>query len=249
MKSLLAAACCLVLATTPAMANGTDGPVAFTTMVRVAVDATGAPADVEAVAPLPVAVRDFVEARARRLEFRPAIIEGQARGGVTYVVMGVCAVPDGDAMVMAAEYRSNGPGQAGGVPYPALPRYPVEAIKRDLSADMTIRYTARPDGSAELDGVDFANERQRGKGMFERMARDWVRDMRLLPEEVDGRPVSTPVSTPVEFAVARVGTQRAREMVEAARRSWADRPECLAAERPSGQVVVAQSPFVVRDAG
>ena len=43
---------------------------------------------------------------------------------------------------------------------------------------------------------------------------------------------------------------RAREMLEAARRSWVDRPECLAAERPSGQAVAAQSPFVVReDAG
>ena len=58
------------------------------------------------------------------------------------------------------------------------------------------------------------------------------------------------MSTPVELVVARAGTPRAREMLEAARRSWVDRPECLAAERPSGQAVAAQSPFVVReDAG
>lgn len=250
MRTILALACCAALsAAAPVlMAQEPDAPVAFTTTVKVAVDAAGNPDVVEAVSPLPDAVRDFVEARTRELQFQPAIIEGQARGGVTYVVMGVCAVPDGDDMRMAAEYRGNGPGHAGGLPYPDPPRFPVEALKRELGADMMIRYTVRPDGSAALDAVEFNNERQRGKGMFERMAREWVGGMRLLPEEVDGQPVSTPVSTPVELAVARAGTQRAREMLEGARRSWASRPECLAVERPAGQTVAAQSPFVVREA-
>lgn len=251
MKTMRALACCATLvAATPALAQQVDTPVAFTTMVKVAVDDAGRPAVVEAVSALPEAVRDFVEARTCELEFQPAMIDGRAHGGVTYVVMGVCAVPDGDAMVMAAEYRGNGPGQTDGTPYPAPPRYPIEAARRDLGAEMTIHYTARPDGSAALDRVEFNDKAQRGKGMFERMARDWVRDMRLLPEQVDGRPISTPVSTPVELVVARAGTPRAREMLEAARRSWVDRPECLAVERPSGQAVAAQSPFVVReDAG
>ncbi|PJJ96736.1 hypothetical protein CO641_12835 [Lysobacteraceae bacterium NML91-0213] len=246
-----ALACCAALvAAAPAPAQQADTPVAFTTMVKVAVDDTGRPGVVEAMSPLPDPVRDFVEANTRELEFQPAMIEGQPRGGVTYVVMGVCAVPDGEQMRMAAEYRGNGPGHAGGKPYPDPPRFPVEALKRELGADMTIRYTVRADGSAALDTVDFHDERQRGKGMFERMAREWVGGMRLLPEEVDGQAVSTPVSTPVQLTVARAGTRAAREMLESARRSWADRPECLAAERPSGQAVAAQSPFVVReDAG
>lgn len=251
MKTMLALACCAtLLATTPALAQQADTPVAFTTMVKVAVDEAGRPAVVEAVSALPDPVRDFVEARTRELEFQPAMIDGLAHGGVTYVVMGVCAVPDGEQMRMAAEYRSNGPGHARGVPYPDPPRYPVDALKRGWGADMTIRYTVRQDGSAVLDTVDFNGEGQRGKGIFERMAREWVGGMRLLPEEVNGQPVSTPVSMPLELTVGRSGTRAAREMLETARRSWAEQPECLAAERPSGQAVAAQSPFVVReDAG
>ena len=249
MKTMLALACCAALVAAPAlMAQQTDGPVAFTTTVKVAVDSEGQPILVEAMAPLPDAVREFVEVRTRQLEFQPAVVDGQPRGGTTYVVMGVCAVPDGDHMRMAAEYRGNGPGHVGGRPYPDPPRYPVEALMRELGADMTIRYTAGPDGSATLDGVEFNDERQRGKRMFERMAREWVRGIRLLPEEVDGQPISTPVSMPVELTAARSGTRRAREMLEDARRAWASRPECLAVEQPAGQVVVAQSPFVVREA-
>ncbi|TKS55003.1 hypothetical protein E4582_09675 [Luteimonas yindakuii] len=251
MKTMLAVACGAMLAAAapaPAPARQADTPLAFTTMVKVAVDEAGRPGAVEAMAPLPGPVRDFVEARTRELEFQPAMIDGHARGGVTYVVMGVCAIPDGGQMRMAAEYRNNGPGRAGGVPYPDPPRYPVDALKRGWGADMTIRYTVGEDGSATLDKVDFNGEGQRGKGIFERMAREWVGGMRLLPEEVDGQPVSTPVSMPLELTVGRSGTRAAREMLEAARRSWVDQPECLAAERPSGQAVAAQSPFVVREA-
>lgn len=251
MKTMLAVACCAMLvAAVPAPARQGETPLAFTTMVRVAVDDSGRPGAVEAMAPLPDPVRDFVEARTRELEFQPAMIDGLAHGGVTYVVMGVCAVPDGEQMRMAAEYRSNGPGHARGVPYPDPPRYPVDALKRGWGADMTIRYTVRQDGSAVLDTVDFNGDGQRGRGIFERMAREWVGGMRLLPEEVNGQPVSTPVSMPLELTVGRGGTRAAHEMLENARRSWAGQPECLAAERPSGQAVAAQSPFVVReDAG
>ncbi len=244
--ALLAAAVTLA-----AHAQGSSDTVAFQTSVKVVIDAQGQPVEIEAAPTLSGGVRDFVEARARGLAFDPVVVDGQARGGVTYVVFGVCAVPDGEQMRLAAEYRTHGPGQADGSAYPAPPRYPVAAARQGLSADLMVRYLAQPDGSASLQAVEFAEgSKVRGRAMFERMARDWVAAMRVLPEEIDGAPVATAVAMPVNLEVANVGSRQAREMLERMHESQAGLAECLAAERAqAGQVANAQSAFVVRDAG
>jgi len=227
--------------------------VAFPTMVKVVVDERGQPTDIEASPKLSRGLRDFVEARARDLAFEPAVIEGRPRGGVTYVVFGVCAVPAaGDQMQLAAEYRSHGPGLADGSAYPAPPRYPVEAARRGLSANMTVNYTVQPDGSASLDSVEFADgTRDRNRAPFERMAREWVADMQTLPEQVDGQAITSRVSTPVTLEVADTGSRKAREMLKNMQDSRTGSAECLAAEQTQagGQVVTTQSAFVIRDAG
>lgn len=237
----------------PAGARGAAEVVAFPTMVKVVVDERGQPTDIEASPRLPQGLRDFVEARARDLAFEPAVIEGRPLGGVTYVVFGVCAVPAaGDQMHLAAEYRSHGPGLADGSAYPAPPRYPVEAARRGLSASMTVNYTVQPDGSASLDSVEFADStRERNRAPFERMAREWVAGMQALPEQVDGRAITTRVSTPVTLEVANTGSRKAREMLKNMQDSRTGSAECVAAEQgqAGGQIVTAQSAFAIRDAG
>lgn len=233
-------------------AQNADDVVAFQTSVKVAVDARGQPIEIEASPALSSGVRAFVEARARDLVFEPAVVDGQARGGVTYVVFGVCAVPDGDQMRMAAEYRVHGPGQADGSAHPSPPRYPAQAARRGLSTDMTVHYVVRPDGTATLDRVDFAEgDKVRGRGLFERMAKDWVASMEVLPEEVDGRPIATPVSTPVTLALAGGGSQKARDMLQNMRDSQTDSTECSVAKhtRPDAPGVIVQSAFVIRETG
>lgn len=244
-----------LLTTAISVSAGAQNPgevVAFQTSVKVAVDARGHPVETEASPALSAGVREFVEARARDLVFEPALVDGHARGGVTYVVFGVCAVPDGDQMRMAAEYRMHGPGQADGAAHPSPPRYPVEAARRGLSADMTVHYVVRPDGTATLERVEFAEDDEaRGRRLFERMARDWVASMQVLPEEVDGQPVTTQVSTPVMLALANAGSDRAQAMLENMRDSQAGSAECNAGERTqSGRPgVTARSAFVIREAG
>ncbi|MFL6588444.1 MAG: hypothetical protein ACJ8GV_16375 [Luteimonas sp.] len=227
--------------------------VAFPTTVKVVVDERGQPTDIEASPKLSQGLRDFVEARARDLAFEPAVIDGRPRGGVTYVVFGVCAVPAADEqMQLAAEYRSHGPGLANGSAYPAPPRYPVEAARRGLSANMTVHYIVQPDGSASLDSVEFAEgTRDRSRAPFERMAREWVGGMQALPEQVDGQAITTRVSIPVTLEVANAGSRKAREMLKNMQDSRTGSAECLAAEQtqPGGQIVTAQSAFVIRDAG
>lgn len=235
-----------------ATAQCADEVVAFPTTVKVVVDERGQPVDIEASPALSQGVRDFVEARARDLVFEPAVIDGRPHGGVTYVVFGVCAVPVGDRMQMAAEYRAHGPGQADGAPYPMPPRYPIEAARRGLSVDMTVNYVVQPDGSATLDGIDFAEgTRAAGRRLFERMAQTWVADMQALPEEVDGQAIMTRVSMPVSLAVANAGSRQARDMLQEMQASTQGSAECLAAERAQtgGQVATARSAFAIRDAG
>ncbi len=235
-----------------ASAQNANGVVAFPTSVKVVVDDSGRPAQIEAATSLPQGIREFVEARARDLSFEPAMVNGRARGGTTYVVFGVCAVPSANGMQVAADYRGHGPGQVDGAAYPAPPRYPVAAVRQGLSVSMTVDYVVQPDGRAALESIAFADgTRARAKPHFERMARDWVGSMRVLPELVDGEAISSHVSTPVTLETARVGTRHERDMLRRARDSVAESAECLAAEQaqPGQQVVTAESAFAIRSPG
>lgn len=235
-----------------ASARDVANVVAFPTSVKVVIDERGDAIEVEASPKLSPGIRDFIETRARDLAFEPAVVDGRPRGGVTYVVFGICAVPAGDQMHMAAEYRSHGPGLVGGASYPAPPRLPAGVARQGLSADMTISYVVQPDGRARLDSVEFADGTRRpGRAPFERMAREWVGGMRALPEQIDGKPVSTRISTPLTVEVASSGSRQARDLLKRAQESQTSSAECVAAEQgqTGGQIVTAQSAFAIRDAG
>lgn len=255
MKNCSALTCGLMAAAiaAPAVAHQAADVVAFQTAVKVVVDARGEPTGVETSPALPQNVRDFVESRARDLAFEPAVIEGQSRGGVTYVVFGVCAVPAGDQMRMAAEYRGHGPGRRDGAAYPAPPRYPMDAARRGLSADMKVHYIVQPDGRATLDAVEFADStRANARAPFERMAREWVGQMQMLPEQVNGTPISTRVSTPLTLTVGHAGSARTRDILQRTHDAQTGSPECVAAEQAQSggqQLATARSAFVIRDKG
>jgi hypothetical protein len=75
---------------------------------------------------------------------------------------------------------------------------------------------------------------------------DWIEGLRYEPEQVNGQPVATTMSFPVEF---RISTDSARESTEAWRarykaelevRAMAS-SECIAASVPSGPLPIAQN--------
>lgn len=239
-------------ALSPVQARDAGDVVIFSTAVKVDVDAAGEAVGFESSAELSPALRDLVETRARELQFRPAMVDGQARGGVTYAMFTVCAVPEGDRMLVAAEFGGNGPVLADGAISPAPPRYPVEALKRGLSADLIVHYEVQADGGAVFESLEYAEgTRAQGRRLFEAMAQDWVAGMRYTPEQVGGEAVATRISMPVSFEVMRGGRREAQRMLERNRQEWLERPECQAAQQAQGggHMVSAESPFVIRDAG
>lgn len=236
----------------PVQGRDAGDVVIFSTAVKVGVDAAGKAIEFEPAAELSPALRDMVEARARELQFRPAMVGGQPQGGVTYAVFNVCAVPEDDRMLVAAEFGGNGPVLADGATSPRPPQYPVEALRRGLSADLIVHYEVQADGRAVFDRLEYAEgTRPQGRRLFEAMAQDWVADMRYTPEQVGGEAVTTRISMPVSFEVMRGGRREAQQVLERNRQHWLERPECQAAQQAQGggHMVSAESPFVISDAG
>ena len=234
----------------PAVAAAADDPqvIVFETLARVAVGADGQPMEVRGSGDLPGPLREFVESSVRDWQFEPVVVDDEARQGTTWVRLSVCAVPRADGFALSSRYVGNGPGPAGGAAHVDPPQYPRDALHAGASGDMTVNYTVGTDGVATLDSIDYAQgEQKRMRRYFHRALGDWVRAMRYQPEELDGQPVATRISTPVSFRLDMPGTRAEFEQQIVGR--WQDSPECLAAEglQPQGQLLSAQSPFVFRD--
>lgn len=245
-----ALACALALASGGAIGATQDEATAFRTPVKLVVDEAGRPVEVEASSELPAPVREFVESSVRELKFGPAMLDGQPMGGTTYVVMGVCAVQRGGDLVLAADYRGNGPVRADGVPHLMPPRYPAKALRRGQTGKMEVDFVVETDGSATLENIDFGGfVRSDEKRTFEAAIRDWVKGMRYLPEQLAGQPVRTRMNTTVEFILGGPGPAGSFRSpgLETLLKAPAPSPECLAAEgrQPAGLAVSSQSLFLL----
>lgn len=221
----------------------------FETVARVTVGVDGQPQEVQGAAELPGPLREYVESSVRGWRFEPVVIEDQARTGTTWVRLSVCAVPGGDGLALSSRHVTNGPAPAGRSAQVEAPRYPVQAIRRGLEAEVVVNYTVHPDGSATLDSIDYGDgDKKRLRQNFDRGLREWVSAMRYRPEELDGQPIATRLSTPVSFSLDSDGPATRREFQQAMIQGWKDSPECLAAEglQPRGQLVSADSHFRLR---
>lgn len=232
----------------PVVAADDGEAVVFQTVAKVAVGADGQLEEVQGAGKLPLPLRQFVESTVGGWQFEPALVDGVARTGTTWVRLSVCAVPQGGDFALSARYTGNGPAPVSGAVFADPPQYPVNALRSGVEGDMLVTYTVEPDGSATLDSITYPEQgEKRMHRHFDRSLREWVSAMRYQPEELDGRPVATRISTPVEFTLGKPLTRRQAE--EQVRRGWQDSPECLAAEgrQPQGQQAIARSPFVFRD--
>ena len=76
------------------------------------------------------------------------------------------------------------------------PRYPIEAMRRNIGGVVQVRATIAPDGSVER--LDLA--RGSGNRYLDRAAMEAVRRWRFEPAIRNGQPVSADVMVPVEFS-------------------------------------------------
>ena len=79
------------------------------------------------------------------------------------------------------------------------PRYPVEAMRRNIGGVVHVRVTVAADGSVER--LDLA--RGSGNRYLDRAAMEAVRRWRFEPATRNGQPVSADVLVPVEFTPGR----------------------------------------------
>ena len=219
-----------------AHAGNAEQPVPFKTTATVWLDAQGVPQKGEAPDRLPAAIREAIGARVREWRFEPATLNGEAKSGVTHLMLDACAAAGASGELnLAVGYVYGGPvnnqDPAGLAP---PPRYPVDAIRAGVQGTWLVTYEVLPDGTTQWMSVDPQGDTQPKRlGYFEPTLRQWVNQLRYTPEEVDGQPISTVVRVPVGFSLDSTPQPASRK--EAARTAM----ECVAATRaePSRRTV------------
>jgi TonB family protein len=221
--------------------DATNDVVRFNANARVVLDAQGVPQQVQANERLPPTVRSAIEQHVMQWRFEPARIGGVAKPGVTHVSLDACAVPAPDGtMRMAMDYRSNGPGLAGGATVVAPPRYPVEAARANREGSFNVVMRIGADGRASVERIEAVSGAVKP---FDKALREWVAAMRYVPEEVDAMPISTQMSMLVDFGLGSGGL---KQMVREQQAKDAQSAGCRTAAGEGSdprRPVVLDSPF------
>ena len=198
--SLLKSATILVLpllAVSALAAGKSDAPklMLFSSNVKLDVDSTGQVIAAGADATLPDAVRSAIENSAKRWRFSPPMRDGRAVAGVTYARLDACAAPVGGQYRFAIKYRGNGPAHDG----QKFPLFPSQAMIRGHSARVKVEYRVMTDGTAIIDDMQFETGAKAYRRQYRQSIEAWLTSGSYRPEELDGQPVVTRISTPVEF--------------------------------------------------
>lgn len=234
----------LLLCAGATQAEGTKEPVLFPATARITLDAEGVPQAVQASSRLPVPVREAVEARVKQWRFEPAMVDGEARPGITHVRLQACAIPQPDGgLRVGMDYQGNGPGYANdAVRLPRLP-YPPAAMRSGAQAEIDLNVLIGEDGLATVQSMKATRGSVKD---FKAVLEAWVAVMRYVPEEVDGRRIATRMRIPVAFSFEERSVRRERQTAAARTR------ECMAAagqpENPTDPVAL-DSPFRPRETG
>lgn len=225
-------------------------PVAFYTNVRVALDAAGAPTEVQGDPEMPGLLRERIEQMVKEWRFSPPLKSGSPVSGVTYLRLGACAVAqENGSLNLSVDYKGNGPG---GINLNKIvPRYPIDAVKSGISADLVAVYTVGTDGLARLEEIkDLTKGRSKSRARwFQATIQDWVSELRFKPEELAGQPVATRMETPVQFELdsSESVSSAQKKLMEKSRMT----SECIAAMEkkvePGFGTLAIDSPFAMLD--
>lgn len=186
-----------LLASGAALANAADKPeiIMFSSQVRLDVDSGGQVVKVGADPALPVVVRDAIETNARRWRFSPPSLEGRPVAGVTYARIDACAAPVDGQYRLAVKYRGNGPAHDG----QQFPLFPQTPMMRGDSALVKVEFRVMPDGTAVIEDMQFERGGKSYQREYRKSIEAWLTSGSYRPEQLDGQPVVTRISLPVEF--------------------------------------------------
>jgi hypothetical protein len=246
-KAILAAAVFVSLAAPEIVAadNGKDRLVVFPTQAEVEVDSSGTVVAVTADRSLSPAIRQVIEADIRQWHFSAPTKADHPVGGVTFVQMDACAAPRDGKYLFVVKYRGNGPGFAGKL---QVPRFPPEALRYGNSAKLQLTFRVLPSGRAQIEDIVLIEGDKHSEKSFKAAMKSWLEASRFSPEQIDGEPVATRVSFPIEIDGMRIGSPAAakaesdKRMQELA----AQQPECqevMSASDANDRQVALDSPF------
>ena len=171
------------------------GLMLFSSNVKLDVDSTGQVTAAGADPTLPDTVRSAIEAGAKRWLFAPPVRDGRPVAGVTYARLDACAAPVNGQYRFAIKFRGNGPAHDGN----RFPLFPAQPMMRGDSARVKVEFRVMTDGTAIIDDMQFETGAKAYQRQYRQSIEAWLTSGSYRPEELDGQPVVTRISTPVEF--------------------------------------------------
>jgi hypothetical protein len=166
---------------------------------RIEVDAQGNITAIRTTPQLPPEVEAVVHDNLRKLRFAPPMKDGRPVAGVTFASQDACAAPVDGRYTFAVKYRGNGPSMDRSHP----PVYPRELERRGIQSKWTVEYAIAADGHASVVGITRreGGDGNRGDAEFRKVLTQWIEGSRFSPEQLDGQPVATRMSTKVDFVL------------------------------------------------
>ena len=202
MSAVLSASSSLAFAAEPARKV-----VAFNADVRVDVDASGKPVNVEAPADLPEVIRAYIEKRVGAWQYQAAKLNGVAVPATTFVNVGACALPTvaGNGYTFGVDYKGNGASLLSASGRLPPPPYPVDLRRRGAQGVFMVSYIVNHDGSTHVVDVEAPGQSRNSVKLFRPVLTAWIENLRYQPEIVAGKAVETSFSFPVEFRLGNGG--------------------------------------------
>lgn len=159
---------------------------------------------------------------------------------MTFVRVGACAIPVAGGYRLGLDFKGNGPAIVDAGPwFIPPPRYPQEMLRAGGEGSFQVSYTIQVDGTTRVDSIEpLAGTGGRHVKAFRSALTSWIKALRYRPEQVNGIPVATEMSFPVDFELRDAKSlQGYREELE--HRALASR-EWVAA-MPGGPLPIARN--------
>lgn len=205
---------CVAAAAPFALAQAGGGeakPVVFRADARVEVDADGKLVKVEAGQDLPEGVRRYIERQLSTWQYRRRLGDKASGNAATWVDLRVCAVPnDAGDYTMGLEFRGNGPRLAGGRQMFVTQGVANAVARHHYNGSIKVHFVINADGSAKLESIDGLDRGRAGKDI-ETEVRFWISRLAFDTEEVNGQPLATSATLPVEFRTSSSRRERPHE--------------------------------------
>lgn len=174
-------------------------PVTFRAEARVVVDAEGKLVKVEAAQDLPEGVRRYIETQLSTWQYRRRLGEKASGNAATWVSLHMCAVPaDNGTYSMGLEFRGNGPRLAGGRQMFVTTGLSNAVARHRYDGSIKVQFVIHADGSAKVERIEGLDRGTASKDI-EAEVRFWISRLKFDTEEVNGQPVATSATLPVEF--------------------------------------------------